>query len=100
MPRQMLYLDRRQLFQNDADRVLPQFISEPLRRSQHQVVPIFDGKVDGFQGTLMPPHPFSFSAAELRNEWPLASARIIAGQQHRSSAASFTVPLARRALKY
>jgi hypothetical protein len=31
----MLYLDRRQLFQNEADRVLPQFISEPLRRSQH-----------------------------------------------------------------
>jgi hypothetical protein len=54
MPRQMLYLDRRQLFQNDADRGLPQFIFEPSRRSQHQAVPIFDGKVDGYQGMLMP----------------------------------------------
>jgi hypothetical protein len=65
MPRQMLYPDRRQLFQNDADRVLPQFISEPLRRSQHQAVPIFDGKVDGFQGMLMPITYFLFSRAEL-----------------------------------
>jgi hypothetical protein len=54
MPRQMLYLDRRQFFLNEADRVWPQFISEPLRRSQHHAVPIFDGKVDGFQGMLMP----------------------------------------------
>src|ERR1700733_1386917 len=61
MPRQMLYLDRRQLFQNEADRVLPQFISEPLRRSQHHAVPIFDGKVDGFQGMLMPITYFLFS---------------------------------------
>ena len=61
MPRQMLYLDRRQLFQNEADRVLPQFISEPLRRSQYQAVPIFDGKVEGFQGMLMPLTYFLFS---------------------------------------
>jgi hypothetical protein len=61
MPRQMLYLDRRQFFQNEADRVLPQFISEPLRRSQHHAVPIFDGKVDGFQGMLMPFTYFLFS---------------------------------------
>jgi hypothetical protein len=58
MPRQMLYLDRRQLFQNDADRVLPQFISEPLRRSQHRSD--LDGKVDGFQGMLMPLAYFPF----------------------------------------
>jgi hypothetical protein len=100
MPRQMLYLDRRQLFQNDADRVLPQFISEPLRCSQHQAVPIFDGKVDGFQGMLMPLTYFPFQPPSWWNEWPLESARIIAGQHHRSGAASFAVPLAHRALKY
>jgi hypothetical protein len=32
-----------------------------LRRSQHHAVPIFDGKVDGFQGMLMPITYFLFS---------------------------------------
>jgi hypothetical protein len=33
----------------------------PLRRSQHHAVPIFDGKVDGFQGMLMLITYFLFS---------------------------------------